>query len=885
MSALAAHPNFILVRLEPSRSRPGRTEKLPVDWRTGKVSDAHDRSHWMPYHVAAPMPAMWGDNYVLGWVLTREAGIWCVDADHCISNGQWSGTAVKLFQLLHGAAVELSQSREGLHFWGSGHVPPHSSKCIPLKLECYTSDRFIALTGEILQGDASTDLSAAMASLVASCFPPRPAAEVDAPDEGPCVEWRGPTDDEELLRRALASHSAASAFGNRASFADLWTANAAVLAKCYPDSGDRPYDASSADAALAQHLAFWTGRDRGRIERLMRRSALARDKWDREDYMARTVHGACGRQVQVLQDAAPAAAAAVQVQAEPVIAALAGLPNEVVSAQWLGMAKDMDKAERDKLVGYVAHRMDAPAATLRGQIKAVEDAAAAAASQVAVAQAAGERALLLVRPDAPHVTALEIEAAILARARPGEYVSFGGVPAQVVVRNLPTGTAGGVAVAHIEPMGEADLLKVAASTSACYKPRKGGVQEMVEHPKAALSILLHQKAGGNAPTITGVLTHPTVRLDGTVLNTPGIDRDTGLFATDSVMLDCRAYTLVEARAAAQRLVANCLPGFRFESPQDRDAALSGFFLAVMRRVLDIAPGFAALANHQWSGKTTLCRAIHLVATGRDMPVSNLPMRDDGEGEKLIAAVLARNPEMVCFDNIPEGYTVRSKTLAQALTAAVFEARLLGVSRMLSCQTNVLIAVTGNNLSFGSDEVGRFLSTRLTGRGTDGPSAVLPYFMAVRQQVLQDIVGCVAGYIQHCGETLATPSRFVQWDRMVRYPMIWLGFSDPAASFEVNDARSEDSQALQQLLRTLADLYADKDFTTANLATAAAAGVGREGPLLRESLHMLGIDRFDNPRQIAHRLGAIVRKPVAGLMIERLPFNPSAGVQFRVARTG
>lgn len=881
MAALAAHPNFIIVKLVPSRTKPGKTEKFPVDWRTGEVVDAHNPAIWMPWEQAAVLAPSWGPGYCLGFVLTPTTGLWCLDVDNCVTpEGQWSDTAQRLFALLPRAAAELSVSRRGLHFWGSGPVPEHSKKCTALGLELYTELRFLAITLEVLQGDASADHAAEIARLVASCFPPRNDPGVDAPDDGPCAEWRGPTDDEELLRRALASHSAASAFGNRASFADLWTANAAVLAKCYPDSGDRPYDASSADAALAQHLAFWTGRDRGRIERLMRRSALARDKWDREDYMARTVHGACGRQVQVLQDAAPA-----QVQAEPVIAALAGLPNEVVSAQWLGMAKDMDKAERDKLVGYVAHRMDVPAATLRGQIKAVEDAAAAAASQVAVAQAAGERALLLVRPDAPHVTALEIEAAILARARPGEYVSFGGVPAQVVVRNLPTGVAGGVPVAHIEPMGEADLLKVAASTSACYKPRKGGVQEMVEHPKAALGILLHQKAGGNAPAITGVLTHPTVRLDGTVLNTPGIDRDTGLFATESVALDCRAYSLVEARAAAQRLVANCLPGFRFESPQDRDAALSGFFLAVMRRVLDIAPGFAALANHQWSGKTTLCRAIHLVATGRDMPVSNLPMRDDGEGEKLIAAVLARNPEMVCFDNIPEGYTVRSKTLAQALTAAVFEARLLGVSRMLSCQTNVLIAVTGNNLSFGSDEVGRFLSTRLTGRGTDGPSEVLPYFMAVRQQVLQDVVGCVAGYIQHCGEMLATPSRFVQWDRMVRYPMIWLGFSDPAASFETNAARSEDNQALQQLLRTLADLYADKDFTTANLATAAAAGVGREGPLLRESLHMLGIDRFDNPRQIAHRLGAIVRKPVAGLMIERLPFNPSAGVQFRVARTG
>lgn len=320
MAALAAHPNFILVRLVPSVVRPGRTEKLPVDWRTGQVVDAHDRSHWMAYHQAAPMPALWGDDYTLGWVLTREAGLWCVDVDHCLVGGQWSDTARRLMHLLQGAAVELSQSREGLHLWGRGHVPAHSSKCAPLGLELYTEARFIALTGEVLAGDASTDHSAAMASLVPACFPPK--AEVAPADwtDGPCEGWRGPADDAELIRRAMASHSAAGVFGGRASFADLWTANADALARAYPgDQGG--YDRSSADAALAQHLAFWTGKDCARIERLMRQSALVRDKWDRDDYLGpRTILGAVARQVQVLQDkptevvAAPAATLGVPQQ-------------------------------------------------------------------------------------------------------------------------------------------------------------------------------------------------------------------------------------------------------------------------------------------------------------------------------------------------------------------------------------------------------------------------------------------------------------------------------------------------------------------------------------------------------------------------------------------
>lgn len=117
----------------------------------------------------------------------------------------------------------------------------------------------------------------------------------------PVLEWRGPTDDDELLRRALKSRSAASAFGGRASFGDLWEANGEALAKAFP--GD-PYDASRADAALAQHLAFWTGKHGERIHALMQRSALVRDKWEREDYLPRTIAEICARPGKVLIDEA-----------------------------------------------------------------------------------------------------------------------------------------------------------------------------------------------------------------------------------------------------------------------------------------------------------------------------------------------------------------------------------------------------------------------------------------------------------------------------------------------------------------------------------------------------------------------------------------------------
>jgi len=116
------------------------------------------------------------------------------------------------------------------------------------------------------------------------------------------MTWSGPPNDDELIQRAMKSKSANSVFGIKASFADLWLADPAKLSSVFPaDRSGEPWNASQADSALAQHLAFWTGKDCGRIERLMWMSKLVRDKWGRQDYLPRTILGVVARQVDVLK--------------------------------------------------------------------------------------------------------------------------------------------------------------------------------------------------------------------------------------------------------------------------------------------------------------------------------------------------------------------------------------------------------------------------------------------------------------------------------------------------------------------------------------------------------------------------------------------------------
>jgi hypothetical protein len=292
LSALTAYPRFVTYEMYPDPDRPGKTIKRPTDVRTGLWCKVTDPKHHYTYADAA------ATGRPVGFVFMVEDGFWFLDIDSALeetpAGPQWSALATDFCTRLAGAAVEVSQSGRGLHIIGRGAVPEHSCKNIPLGLELYTQDRFVALTGISAAGDAAFDHTATISAIATGFFPPNPHGEIAGWTAEPVPDWGGPVDDEELIKVACASgkKSAAAAFGDASkvvTFGDLWTANEEALARKWP--GDKGgFDASNADAALASHLAFWTGKDHERIRRLMERSALARPKWEeRPDWLETTI--------------------------------------------------------------------------------------------------------------------------------------------------------------------------------------------------------------------------------------------------------------------------------------------------------------------------------------------------------------------------------------------------------------------------------------------------------------------------------------------------------------------------------------------------------------------------------------------------------------------
>jgi P4 family phage/plasmid primase-like protien len=300
---LLSYNQFILYKLVPSKTHEGKFDKLPVNPTTLAVSTAHDRGAWLSYDECKATLTRLDDSYGVAFVFSHDDPFFFLDIDNCLQDdGSWNAIATELCSRLPEAAKEISQSGRGLHIFGVTSPVHHGCKNKDLGIELYTSDRFVALTDVNTMGNAAVDCTAQLQSIIDDHFTKSEQNLIGWRDT-PVPEANPIESDDALIEKALNSKSAAGVFGNKATFRDLWFNDEAKLAQCYASfKPEDPYDRSSADAALAQMLAFWTGKNHNRMWNLMWQSQLVRDKWhpdNHKNYLTNTIMNAVGNQVNV----------------------------------------------------------------------------------------------------------------------------------------------------------------------------------------------------------------------------------------------------------------------------------------------------------------------------------------------------------------------------------------------------------------------------------------------------------------------------------------------------------------------------------------------------------------------------------------------------------
>ncbi len=498
--------------------------------------------------------------------------------------------------------------------------------------------------------------------------------------------------------------------------------------------------------------------------------------------------------------------------------------EEIIDA-WAAQAANLPRDAAEEVIEAVNRLTGVQVRPLRAALKDTREEERREHKEAVTRRRIGKRTEIPYEPENRTAHADEVERLMVKDARPGECVSFGGVLASVADKQVPythiigDETEAGPPVTQIEPLDAvAVLAKIEKVAAFRYF-------DLIAVPQSIVEIVL-KKSAHVAPRVNGLLTHPIVLPDGSILSQDGLDESTGLFLRGISIPQLRPYMQQEAADAVSRIKAELFGEFEFASPLDADIAVAGLLTGVQRRLLDMAPGLALLASMQASGKTTLVRTIHIVLAGRDMPVSTFPENDEAEVQKRLLSMLLRSPALVCFDNITDGTTFRSSAIAAVMTGPVLIQRVLGVSREAECPTNVLLAITGNNLSLGPDELTRWMVCRLAPssarpheRAFRHPD-VLAHVLRMRSDVLRDAIGIVAGFLTSDASSFGS-SRFPRWDRMVRQPLLWAGAGDVAEVFRANVEGSEDIGACMGVLKALRVIFGEASFYAADVSAAAS----------------------------------------------------------------
>lgn len=297
--------SFVIWKEFPPDIPGDKNKKVPISHLTGQKIDYLNPTNWIDYSTAVNYAA---SGFEIGIILTADNNKNCVDIDNCLMpDGTWSVLALTILSLLPGCYVEISFNGKGLHIFFNGDVPDHVKKNTSLDMEFYTEKRFMALTGWNSYGDSRTvPPPETINYLVDSYFQPKEVNMMDWTDK-PCEGWLGSADDDKLIEKMIKNNlnNPSVVLGSRCSINDLWNANEERLAHFYPHE-TKAWDFSSADAALCNHLAFWTGKDCARVERLFGMSGLVRDKWtDREKYRVDTIINAASGCTHEFKKAAP----------------------------------------------------------------------------------------------------------------------------------------------------------------------------------------------------------------------------------------------------------------------------------------------------------------------------------------------------------------------------------------------------------------------------------------------------------------------------------------------------------------------------------------------------------------------------------------------------
>jgi hypothetical protein len=416
-------------------------------------------------------------------------------------------------------------------------------------------------------------------------------------------------------------------------------------------------------------------------------------------------------------------------------------------------------------------------------------------------------------------------------------------------------------------------------------------------PPAVPAAVLALGADRDLARLTAVVTVPTARADGSIVDEPGHDAESGVLyapAVDPAPRVPRAASVDDALAAL-RVLNDPIREFPFATPVDRAVALAAMLTAIVRPSIDTAPAFGFSAPAAGSGKTRLAEVVGAIATGR-RPAVTPPVEDDDEARKRALAAARGGEAVWLIDNVARPFG--SEALDALITSGRIRDRILGLSEEITVDARFVLLATGNGLVARGDTSRRILISTIDAK-CERPAERRFGFDPVALTIARRTELAVAGLtIMRAWVTAGRPrggaaaGSFEQWDDLVREPLRWLSEvvrrrGDPTLP-EIDDpllaidrAHRDDPEEGRHVALMLAwfGAFGERGVTIADalrFATHGEAGFERADgaeTIERRLLHAM--------REAASRAGAVDTRALGGYL-RSVAGRPLHGLQFEQA---
>jgi hypothetical protein len=393
------------------------------------------------------------------------------------------------------------------------------------------------------------------------------------------------------------------------------------------------------------------------------------------------------------------------------------------------------------------------------------------------------------------------------------------------------------------------------------------------------------------PPLETVLETPCIRPDGTVVDRPGYDRETGLLFEPGETSFPPVTERPSQREAASALIDLFEPfqDFPFLAEPDQAAAYAAVLTILARpAIAGPCPVFAFRAPTPGSGKSLLADTVSLIAAGRRAALM-APPRDSDEARKLVLAIGIEGTRVILIDNVSGSFG--SEVLAAATTADTWSGRVLGVSKTATVPLRAVWMLTGNNVSFRGDLGRRVVPCDIDPR-CDHPEDrtgfrhpdLRAYVSRERPRFVTAALTALRAYHVAGRPPHGKPPKgsFESWDDLIRGTLVWLGAGDPLGGCDrIREEADTDLDAIRQALGAWEAAF-DGESVTAAEAIQRASEKGYEdlGAAIG-GLTGCAVSRLD-PRRLGYALRRVRGRRVAGRFFETGQPTRTGAKRWRVA---